>query len=45
VNSIEVEYDGDSMMLARAVSKSEVIRSMGLKVSRVTKSKIVLKKQ
>jgi hypothetical protein len=45
VNSIEVEYDGDSMMLARAVSKSEVIRSMGLKVSCVTKSKIVLKKQ
>jgi hypothetical protein len=45
VNSIEVEYDGDSMMLARAVSKSEVIRNMGLKVSRVTKSKIVLKKE
>ncbi|OEU60175.1 MAG: hypothetical protein BA873_13975 [Desulfobulbaceae bacterium C00003063] len=45
VNSMEVEYDGDAMMLARAISKSKRISSMGLEVRSVTKSKIVLKKQ
>ena len=42
--NMEVEFDGDAMMLARALSKSALLKGMGLKLKNVTKNKIVLKK-
>ena len=42
--NMEVEYDGDAMMLARALSKSALLKDMGLKIRNVTKNRIVLKK-
>jgi len=42
--NLEVEFDGDAMMLARSLSKSDVLKRLGLKVRNVTKSRIVLKK-
>ena len=42
--NMEVEFDGDAMMLARALSKSDLLKGMGLKLKNVTKNKIVLKK-
>ena len=41
---LEVENIGDGMLLARTIGKSAVFKRMGLKISSVTKSKIVLKK-
>jgi hypothetical protein len=42
--NLEVEFDGDAMMLARALSKSAFLKDKGLKVRNVTKNRIVLKK-
>lgn len=42
--AISVEYDGDAMMLAKSLSKSDLIKKIGLKVKHVTKNKIVLAK-
>jgi hypothetical protein len=44
VQNMEVEFDGDAMMLARTLSKSAVLRDLGLAVTGVTKNKIVLNK-
>ena len=43
VQQMEVEYDGDTMNLARAIGKSKVTRDMKLKIKKVTKNKITLK--
>ncbi len=42
--NLEVAFDGDAMMLARALSRSAFFKDMGLKVENVTKNKIVLRK-
>jgi hypothetical protein len=42
--NLEVTFDGDAMLLARALSRSAFVKEMGLKVESVTKNKIVLKK-
>ena len=42
--AISVEYDGDAMMLAKSLSKSNLIKKIGLKVKHVTKNKIILAK-
>lgn len=42
--SIAVEYDGDAMLLARSLSKLNVLQEMGLKIKSVTQNKIVLKR-
>jgi hypothetical protein len=44
VKTMEVEYDGDAMMLARSLSKSGAAKDLGLKIKGVTKNKITLKK-
>ena len=38
-------FDGDAMMLARALSRSTFFRDMELKIENVTKNRIVLKKK
>ena len=43
--TVEVEYDGDAMMLARALSKSNVTAKLNLKIKGVTQNKITLKAQ
>lgn len=45
VQTMEVEYDGNAMGLAKAMSRSSEIRKLGLKVKNVTKNKIVLMKK
>ena len=45
LKTMEVEYDGDAMMLARELSKSDVAGELRLKVKGVTKNKITLKTQ
>jgi hypothetical protein len=42
VNTLEVEYDGDALTLARSLSGSQQLRQLGLKVKSVTKSKVTL---
>ena len=42
--AISVEYDGDAMMLAKSLSKSDLIKKIGLKIKHVTKNKIILAK-
>lgn len=42
--NLEVTFDGDAMMLARALSRSTFFRDMELKIENVTKNRIVLKK-
>lgn len=42
--NLEVAFDGDAMMLARALSRSAFFKDMGLRVENVTKNRIVLKK-
>ena len=42
--NIAIEYDGDAMMLARSLSKLNLLQELGLKVKNVTQNKIVIKK-
>ncbi|UCD90432.1 MAG: hypothetical protein JSW04_03050, partial [Desulfobacterales bacterium] len=44
IQNLEVEFDGDAMMLARALGKSAFLKEMGLKVRNVTKNRVVIKK-
>ena len=43
IQTMEIEYDGEAIMLARSLSKSDACKNMGLKVKNITKNKIVLK--
>jgi hypothetical protein len=43
--NLEVAFDGDAMMLARALSRSAFFRDMKLQVMNVSKNRIVLKKK
>jgi len=43
IQNMEIEYDGDAIMLARSLSKSNLCKNMGLKVKNITKNKLILK--
>jgi hypothetical protein len=43
IQNMEIEYDGDAIMLARSLNKSNLCKNMGLKVKNITKNKIILK--
>ncbi len=45
MQNMEVEYDGDSRNLARSLSRSKFCKKNRLKVTRLTKSKIIMKVQ
>ena len=44
VKTIEVEYAGKAMTLAKTLSKSDIMGRLGLKIKGVTQNKIVVKK-
>ncbi|MCK4618860.1 MAG: hypothetical protein KAT52_02850 [Desulfobacterales bacterium] len=43
IQNMEIEYDGNAIMLARSLNKSNLCKNMGLKVKNITKNKIILK--
>jgi len=43
IQNMEIKYDGDAIMLARSLNKSNLCKNMGLKVKNITKNKIILK--
>jgi len=43
IQNMEIEYDGDAIMLARSLNKSNLCKNMGLKVKNITKNKVILK--
>ena len=43
IQNMEIEYDGDAIILARSLSQSDACKNMGLKVKNITKNKIILK--
>ncbi len=43
IQTMEIEYDGEAIMLARSLSESDACKNMGLKVKNITKNKIILK--
>jgi hypothetical protein len=43
IQNMEIEYDGDAIILARSLSESGACKNMGLKVKNITKNKIILK--